>query len=169
MPEPSRGDPSGTTRRLIATSVLLGLLGLVARLSWGAPAQLAALRLSWSTEGQRVKQAVAADPNRPAHMQLPEGNYEFRLLPYRLVVKLDGSVRLDRLVTPRGVRQDRPLMVLEEFAATPGEHSLEVEFTPAVATDEPPRIFRLSATRQFQPGRVLLVTLGADDRLILRP
>jgi len=153
----------------VATALLLGCLGLTARLTWGSVPAGAALRLSWSTEGQRIKQLVAADPNRPAHMQLPEGNYEFRLLPYRLVVKLDGKVRLDRLVTPRGVRQDRPLMVLEELGVATGEHRLEVEFAPAAQTDEPPRVYRLQATRRLEPGRILLVTLGGDDRLTLQP
>lgn len=154
-------------RRVAATAFWLGLLALVARVSWGHAPTEALLRLSWRTEGQRVKHMLAGDPSLPKHMQLPEGNYEFRLIPYRLAVRVDGQLVVERLVTPPGVRHDRPLMVLEEIALPAGDHSLEVEFSPAVKTEEPPRIFSVKGSQSLTVGRVLLVTLDpTGERLV---
>ncbi len=154
-------------RRVAATAFWLGLLALVARVTWGQPPTEAVLRLSWRTEGQRVKHMLAGDPNLPKHMQLPEGNYEFRLVPYRLVVRVAGQLVVERLVTPPGVRHDRPLMVLEEIALPAGEHSLEVDFSPAVKLDESPRIYALKGSQSMTAGRVLLVTLDPTGERLL--
>ena len=155
------------SRRAAATAFWLALLALVARLDWGQPATQAVLRLSWHTEGQRVKHMVTGDTNLPKHMQLPGGNYEFRLIPYRLLLRVDGQVWLDVMVTPPGVRHDRPLMVLEEIGLDPGSHELELEFSPAVNTEEPPRVYALKGSQTLTAGQVLLVTLDpAGDRLV---
>lgn len=143
-------------RRILATALALTLLAALSHLPWGRPPEAAVLRLSWRTNGEKIKVPRQQDANLPAHMRLPEDQaFDVKIRPYRLVLKVDGQLLLDQPVVAPGWRHDRPLSVLQEVPLTPGRHAVEANFIPqGLAEPEP---FRTQA--EFRPGRVVLLTL----------
>jgi hypothetical protein len=104
------------------------------------------------------------------------------LVPYRLVVALDGDSLVDRLVHGAGAREDRPLYVFQDLVVEPGRHRISVRFTleaPAAQPESdqargdaaPPATPRLALDTTLTLGamRVLLVTYDEErERLVIR-
>ena len=159
-------------RRLLGTSGILLATAWLSQLSCGSTPETGVLRLSWRTNGEEIKIPIHQDPNLPAHMRLPEGQaYDARIRPYRLQLSLDGQPWLDRRIEPPGVRHDRPLSVFQEFVVAPGEHDLEVRFSPEAVEGAPPpqpaEPFRIQ--RNFSAGQVHLITLDAQGAWLVKP
>jgi hypothetical protein len=141
----------------------------------------AVLRLAWRARGERVNECRRLTPGElarlPVHMRQEEV-CEGRLLPYRLVVSVDGVPAVDRLVHGAGAREDRPLYVFEDLPLRPGPHRLAVRFTLVGAATNttgaagppatPPRL-ALDTTVDLGSRRIVLVTYDdAREQLVVR-
>lgn len=136
---------SGARRltRLAAAGVVSAAgLALMARAS-SAPLPYhgdgtARLRLSWSARPERIEvcRALSAEElaEREEHMrQRVECNGRFAT--YTLQVEADGRVLGTAVVRGAGLRHDRPLYLLRDFAIEPGEHRVRVTFARREHTD----------------------------------
>ena len=144
------------------------------------------VRLAWRARGVQVRDCRRLTPDElaklPPHMRQEEV-CQGRLIPYRLVVTLDGARLVDRLVRGAGARQDRPLYVFEDLGVRPGSHRVAVEFTPQGQPEAerkegeedrptrrttPPRL-TLDTTLVLAPRRVALVTYEEErEQLVVR-
>lgn len=119
----------------------------------------ALIRLAWRTRGTRVEECrrlTAEELERlPVHMRQDEV-CEGRILPYRLVVALDGRTVVDDSVRPSGAREDRPLYVHHEVWVEPGTHALAITFSrdtvPADTPDRPDTASTPGASERKRPG-----------------
>jgi hypothetical protein len=89
------------------------------------------IRLAWSARPERVEHCVTRTDEElagvPAHMRQRVA-CEGRSARYRLVVRRDGTVLTDEVLTGAGARQDRPIYLLRDFPTAPGTHRVEVTF-----------------------------------------
>lgn len=160
-----------TFRRIFGTLVIaLGLLGL-SHGSWGRVPQQGRVRLSWRTNGEKIKVPRVQDPNLPAHMKLPEGQaFDVYIRPYQLKVLCDGKVQRQLKVVAPGMRHDRPLSVFEEVSLPPGQHTLEVIFDPmeveGAPSPEPAQPYRVGL--EVEAGKVYLLTLDENGGWLLK-
>jgi hypothetical protein len=173
-----------------AAGLLLGfglIAGLVAlsHAPWRAhPEPDGLLRLSLSARPERIERcrtlSEADLAARPAHMRQPvvcEGT----AARYRLEVRHNGAVILDREVTGGGARRDRPVHLLEEFPLSAGPHHLSFTLrrldTPDPAgagtvprprsTEVLPAELALDTTVTVAPHRVVLVTYDPRQQRLL--
>lgn len=160
-----------TFRRIFGT--LLMALGLIvlSQGSWGRAPQQGLLRLSWRTNGEKIKVPRAQDANLPAHMKLPEGQaFDVYIRPYQLKCLSDGQVQRDLRVVAPGLRHDRPLSVFEEVTLSPGPHRLEVIFNPleveGAPSPQPTQPFLVSL--DVEAGKVYLLTLDDNGAWLLK-
>jgi len=140
--------------------------------------QGAALRLAWRARGARVEECrrpSAEELSRlPLHMRRDE-ICEGRVLPYRLVVTLDGRVVMDDVVEAAGAHADRPLFVFHELAVHPGRHELGVRFereappgTGRLAdADAAPALLEVAQQLELRPLDVALVTYDPEGRALV--
>ncbi len=141
----------------------------------------AVARLAWRARGERVNQCRTRTPEElaqlPVHMRQVEV-CERRLLPYRLVMSLDGSEVVNREVRGAGAREDRPLVVFEDLRIAPGSHRLAVRFTREEVKDttvaagqglSTPARLVLDTVVTFAARRIVLVTYDEErEQLVLR-
>jgi hypothetical protein len=151
---------------LLGAGVVLG-----SRVPFGAAPEAAVVRMSWRAVGRHVESCRAPTEAElagvPEHMRQKE-ICERRLLPFRLVLRVDGAPALDELVRPSGARHDRPSYVFRELPVPSGSHRIEVRFGEEGATEPAPPL-ELDATVALAPGAVALVTRVGDegDRLAI--
>ncbi len=180
---------------LAQRSLGAGIAALAATLALGWLSQVpydpvrgsgALVRLAWRTRGTRVeacRRLAAEELERlPVHMRQEEV-CEGRVLPYRLVVVLDGRTVVDEAVRPSGARADRPLYVYHDLPVEPGPHEVTVTFTrdpvPAdtvsarererlgePASAAPPRL-TLARRVTLERDHIALVTYDAEQRRLL--
>jgi hypothetical protein len=161
----------------VAVTVAIAALSRVPYVHAGG--EHAVLRLAWRTPGDFVeacRRPTAEELERvPIHMRREE-ICEGRMLPRRLVVRLDGEVVLEETVEAPGARGDRPLSVFRELPLPPGDHALEVSW--ATVGDVPPRgdgarrspvppRMDVSAALRLEPRDVALVTFDPDRRTLV--
>jgi hypothetical protein len=142
------------------------------------------LRLAWSVRPERVEvcreQSPAELAKLPQHMRQPvvcEGTSA----RYRLTVRRDGQLVVDRMLHGGGVRQDRRVYVFEELPLDPGQASIDVQLAriddagarpspranhPAAPETVPPN---LSFARQVSigPRQVLLITYSPEHHALI--
>lgn len=156
--------------RLSATVLALALLGAGARVRMGEPPSHSVLRLSWSHVGEQITRQLTQDEldALPIHMRPPDGIAESISVPYRLVVGIDGTARLDEIIQPGGVKGDRPMYVLKNLELSPGNYDVSIQFYPA--EDFPNAIvYKMNRQVQLDAGQIRLVDLEAGQaELILR-
>jgi hypothetical protein len=172
--------------RVLLPALLLLDIAALSRLPLGEPPEHGVLRLSWRMVGAAVRicRPYTEEERRtiPQHMQRQGEVCDQTVLPYRLRLWVDGQVRLDAVVRPGGLREDRPLFVLEDLALPPGPRALRVEFAPTEAVpeagaghDDPRALARQAAVRaaaryeleasvQMRSGRILLLDLDERER-----
>lgn len=172
-----------------------GIVALAATLALGWLSQMpydavggsgALVRLAWRTRGTRVEECqrrTAQELERlPVHMRQAEV-CEGRVLPYHLVVVLDGLTVVDQAVRPSGARADRPLYVYHDLPVEPGPHDMEIRFTrEPVPTDtlgpreraraggaEPaaPPTLTLAQRVTLERDQIALVTYDAEQRRLV--
>jgi hypothetical protein len=138
----------------------------------------AVLRLAFRTPGEFVEACRRPSEEElarlPVHMRRDE-ICEGRLLPRRLVVRLDGAVVVDDTVQAPGARGDRPLSVFREIPLAPGRYALEVVWEtigapPAAAAAQrrvalPPRM-AVETALHLEDRDVALITYDADRRIL---
>ncbi len=129
--------------RLIVTGVATAA-GLAA-LAYGSavpvsyhPTDSARLRLSWSARPERIevcRPVSAADQAERAEHMRQRVNCEGRSATYALRVDVDGVSIEEAVIRGAGLRHDRPLYLLEDYAVLPGEHRVRVSLTRREKTD----------------------------------
>jgi len=117
----------------VATTLGLTLLAWVSALPLAFhPPAMARLRLSWSAQPERIEtcRTLSAEElaERLEHMR-QRVECEGRFATYSLRVELDRRMAGEVVVKGGGLRQDRLLHLLREFAVPPGPHRLRVTFT----------------------------------------
>lgn len=116
------------------------VLRLLSAADLGPTGAAAVVRLSWSARPEfieRCRRLTDAElASRPAHMRM-RFDCDGEFARYRLRVSLNDAEVADDTVRGGGLRHDRPLQVLREFAATPGSLRLRVELSrlDSLATD----------------------------------
>ena len=157
--------PGRWTAAVALGAVLMALLALGSGTPQGEEAAGARLRLGWRLAGQtreRCRDLTAQEQAaRPVHMRRPR-ECTSEALAYELTAAVDGRVITRRLVTPAGLRADRPLSVEEDLDVTPGEHAVSVTFAPR---DGDGVTLALERRQRFVPGRIVLVTY--DGRALI--
>jgi hypothetical protein len=175
---------SRPTRLAAGAAVALLLtagIGALSRVPYEADsADHALLRLAWRVRGARVEECRRLTPEElertPPHMRRDEV-CEGRVLPYRLIVTVDGQLVVDDSVHAAGARADRPLYVSRDVPVTPGTRRLAVRFerslvpavdsTPASEVAPPALVFE-SAITLASKEVALLSYDPASRRLVLR-
>lgn len=89
------------------------------------------LRLSWSARAERIESCRRLTDDelaaRPAHMR-QRVECEGRSATYVLRVTVDGRLLDSAVIVGGGLRQDRPIFLLRDYAVAPGEREVRVEF-----------------------------------------
>lgn len=142
---------------------MLALLVVVTHVSVSDPTPGAIMGIAARTMAgtvQDCRQLTEAEKAAlPRHMQRNE-ICETRAAPYRLEVRVDGELRLDRIYRAAGIRGDRPLTVDERIGVTPGSRAVTVRFAPVdgeTADDLP--VFTFDQTVDLEEGRIRFVRL----------
>lgn len=135
----------------------------------------AVIRLAWRVRGVRVEEcrrlSHAEQERLPMHMRRNE-ICEGRMLPYRLVVTVDGRQLIDEEVRAAGAREDRPLYVFREIPVAAGAHDLAIRFTlagePAPGSDLPtPERLHLDQRIELGSRAIALITYESDTRRLV--
>jgi hypothetical protein len=111
---------------------------VMAALAWTSSAPMtvngpehALLRLAWSARPERIEtcreQSAEELARLPPHMRQPLA-CEGTTAQYRLQVRVDGTLLVDRTVHGGGLRRDRRLYVFEELPLRPGDVAVDVRF-----------------------------------------
>lgn len=92
----------------------------------------AELRLSWSARPERIESCRRLSDDelaaRPAHMR-QRVECEGRSATYVLHVTVDGAVLDSAVISGGGLRKDRPIFLLRDYAIAPGERDVRVVFS----------------------------------------
>ncbi len=165
---------SAVTRILggLLALALMALMVLASQWPWQVHGEGEALiRLSWRTVSEPLRACRKPTAEElaalPPHMRMDE-ICERRHTPFRLLVRLDGTIVRDSVQEPAGARGDRPLYVFEEIPVAPGPHRIEVEFREEIegGARRPP--LHLDRETKLAPREIALVTLDASgERLVL--
>jgi hypothetical protein len=174
--------------RAIGAGVVVAAMGAIV---WASSAPMTVhgsdrgmLRLALSARPERIEvcreQSAEELAKLPAHMRQPlvcEGTSA----RYRLTVRREGDLLLDRTLHGGGVRQDRRLYVLEELQLDPGQASIEVRLdriddpqtnpgtrpSQPVATETVPPHLSLSQRVSVERRQVLLITYAPERRALI--
>jgi hypothetical protein len=185
--------------RTIAAAIALAVMSAIV---WASNASVVVhdsergvLRLAWSARPERVEvcreQSAEELASVPEHMRravVCEGTSA----GYRLTVRHDGNLLVDRTLHGGGWRQDRRLYVFEELPLEGGEASIEVRLdriesveppSNRAATDPPPGAairpnaplaaetvpphLSLALRVYVNPRHVLLVTYSPEGRALI--
>ena len=123
-------------RAVVALAVTAaGLAALAAasavRLPWHG-ANTAALRLSWSAHPERIEVCRALSKAeveaRNEHMR-QRVECDGKAATYALRVRVDGALLGDEVVQGGGLRHDRPMHLLQDYAVSPGVRRIQLEFS----------------------------------------
>lgn len=167
-------------RRAVGGGAALGAGLLLAWLS-RAPMRVSSsdagsIRVAWSGRPERVEHCVTRSDEElrdvPSHMRQRVA-CEGRSARYRMLVRRDGQVLADEVVTGAGARQDRPIYVLREFPTRPGAFRLEVSLqrldsvAPPVSSAAMPPSLSLTAEHRIATRSVLLITYDPESRALV--
>lgn len=140
----------------IATAAGLALLAYLSAVPLPYHADAAAgLRLSWSARPERIEvcRAVSAEEQarREEHMR-QRVECEGSFATYTLRVELDDRVVGETLVRGGGLRHDRPLYLLRDYAIPSGMHRVRVALTRRETTDNDAAAFAKAAVPEADTG-----------------
>lgn len=125
----------------------------------------AMLRLAWSARPERIERCRQLSEEElarlPAHMRQPV-SCEGASAQYRLTVRDEGRLVVERVVRGGGLRQDRRLYVFQELPLPPGDRRIEVRFDRLDSGD--------SESVNHQPGgETVPAHLALDQRVRVGP
>jgi hypothetical protein len=86
---------------------------------------------------------------------------EGQFATYALLVDVDGSRIHESIVRGAGLRNDRPIYLLEDFNVSAGHRRVHVSFARRARAAIPPRL-ELDTALTFSPGHVIVVTLDPE-------
>ncbi len=120
--------------RAAFTALLFVIIAALGQIPFGEVPPEAYLRLALRTTKARVEICRDRTPAElealAAHMRRPRV-CDWHAIPHRLHVRLDGETVLDRILEPRGARNDRPLVFDRQIPVEPGSAILAISFAPA--------------------------------------
>ena len=142
---------------------MLALLVLVTHVSVSDPTPGAVLGIAVRTMAGTVQDcrtlSEAEVAALPRHMQRKE-ICETHGASYRLVVRVDGEPRLDRVYSPAGIHGDRPITVDERIGVTAGSRAVSIHFAPADrGTDGGLPLFTFEQDVELAEGRIRVAWL----------
>jgi hypothetical protein len=130
------------TRAFVAgpvTSLSLALLAYASATPVGYhPDEMAGLRLSWSARPERIekcRQLTAEEQARREEHMRQRVECEGGFASYALRVELDGRVIGSSVFRGAGLRHDRPLYLLRDYAVPAGAHRVRISLTRRETTD----------------------------------
>ena len=140
----------------------------------------AMLRLAWSARPERIERCRQLSEEElarlPAHMRQPV-SCEGSTAAYRLTVRDEGRLLVERVVRGGGLRQDRRLYVFQELPLDPGDRRIEVRFdrldsAGSDVTHQPggetvPAHLALDQRVRVGPREVILVTYVPDRQALV--
>ncbi len=165
--------------RAAFTALLFVVIAALGQIPFGEVPPQAYLRLALRTTQARVEICRDRTPAElealAVHMRRPRA-CEWHVIPHRLHVRLDGETVLDRVLEPRGARNDRPLVFDQRIALEPGAARLAISFAPVEsaadgASAELAEVLALAERHeleqpvQLRAGRIILVRL--DGNLVI--
>lgn len=134
---PRRGRPAV---RVLTVATLCGALGLLANSSsWARSHAHGTVRLAWRQTSDMLEQCRA--PSEAENAALPPHMRRSRVCDrrypdHRVVVRVDGDVVLDTVVSAGGARKDRAPQLLYNVPVTPGRHHVAVRVDPVLTAEE---------------------------------
>lgn len=171
-------------RLVLAVLVCAFSWGLAATSALSVPwhgATAAKLRLSWVARPERIERcrtlSAAEMAERPAHMR-QERECIGASATYRLRIAVDGAQTADLLLEGGGLRKDRAIFALDEFAVQPGRRQFEIQFTrvePAEGPMDSTDVRRGAVARNLVldtivnvPGSSVALVSLVNGRMLLR-
>jgi hypothetical protein len=171
--------PLRATLMLLSTAMLAW--GLAASsgvaMPWHA-ADATLLRLSWSARPERIETcrtlSDAEMAERPVHMQqrvICEGT----TASYALLVTTDGDTLDEAVIRGGGLRGDRAIFLLRDYAVSAGARRVRLRFSRRETVDSTTTLNALPAelafdtTLVFRAGEVRLVTIEDGAFRLLAP
>ena len=130
----------------------------------------AVLRFSWrmnvtAQENCRTRTQQELDA-LPVHMRTPQVCTR-DVANYRLITRIGDNAPDTLPITRGGVKGDRPLFVSHESALPPGPANITVELQ-RTAAGHVDILARMDTAMTMVRGRIQLVTLDGDGRLVLQ-
>jgi hypothetical protein len=113
------------------------------------------LRLSWSARPERIERCrmLSAEElaRREEHMR-QRMECEGRSATYALQVAVDEHQISEAVVQGAGLRHDRPLYLLRDFAVSPGPHRVRITLTRRERTDNDTVAFAPAPSQEADTG-----------------
>ena len=130
----------------------------------------AVLRLAWAVRPERIETCRELTEKEladvPKHMRQTR-SCEGVTAEYRLIVRTERGIRIDRVIHGGGLRQDRRLYVFEELPLAQGS-SVEVRFERVNAAASEPRDEEGHDRREaIPPAMSLIVHAAARPREVI--
>ncbi|MEZ4752852.1 MAG: 4Fe-4S binding protein [Bdellovibrionota bacterium] len=146
--------------RVLATLAILLLIGFFTRYPLGSDPDFGILRISARLPGRAKSECrpltAVEIKSLPKHMQQQE-ICETKFLSYRLIMNINGESKINTLISPGGVRGDRPLYVSEELKLKPGNYTAEVLLSPEEKGDFKATSLSYQSEISIKAGRVFLL------------
>lgn len=151
---------------VLVTAALVAPIAGLSRAPYSPPeADAAVLRMSWRMTVQARENCRTRTPEElaalPAHMRSPEV-CQADDASYALMTRIDSAPVDTAHLIRGGVKEDRPLFVLDERALEPGEHRVRVELHRITAGERDSILVSLDTLLEMEAGRVRLVTLKPE-------
>lgn len=151
---------------VVVTAALMAPIVGLARAPYRPPgADAAVLRLSWRMTVQARENCRSRTPEElaalPAHMRSPEV-CEADDAAYALITRIDSATADTAHLIRGGIKEDRPLFVLDERSLEPGEHRVRVQLHRLTQGRGDSTLVSLDTVVVMETGRVRLVTLRPD-------
>lgn len=150
--------------RFIFSLLLVAVISTFTRIPVGKEPEIALLRMNWHLTGEQVTKSLSQEEidELPIHMKPADGVVERIALPYRLTLSIDGQTEVEQVVLAAGVRQDRPMYVLQDFELSPGTHRFQVTFAPI---DGPPEAtaYHIEREMEFKKGQIISIGLEREN------
>ncbi len=154
----------------VAVTAVLATIATLSQVRAGRTPTDGAIRLAWRLPGQswedcrdRTAEEIA---RMPAHMrQARECRTVY--LHYRLQVRRDDRLVLDREIAPLGARGDRPLFVEQDLPLPPGTHRWLVDFVPVNDPQGAGLALTLDTTLTVRGGQARLITFDPERRRLV--
>ncbi len=146
--------------RWAAATVTTGLAVFLLALASAAPvpyhrAGMSRLRLSWSARPERIESCRAVSheelEREEEHMR-QRVECEGRFATYALRVEADGQLVTESVVRGAGLRHDRPMYLLREFAVPSGARHVRIAFARRERKDDDSALTASTLTAESDTG-----------------
>lgn len=149
--------------RFASGALLLALIVVVTHVNVSDPTPGALLGIAVRTMAGTVQDCRTLSEEElaalPLHMRRKEV-CETHGVPYRLEVRVDGEMRLERVYKAAGIHGDRPITVDERIGMEAGSHDVSIRFSPAKAdaSGKLP-VFTFEQSVALEEGRIRVARL----------